>query len=47
MKDNDELIKRDFLLEVPHLKGCVCVCVYVWTCVEGNAVGKRRSTKQL
>ena len=28
MKDKEELIKREFLLEVPHLKGGgLCVCL--------------------
>ena len=39
-KQNKDLIKRDFLLEVPHPKGGG-----VWTCVEDNVVGEKDEYK--
>ena len=43
MKDNNELIKRDFLLEVPYLKGGGGF----WTCVEDNDVGEKEKYKAI
>ena len=41
MKDKEELIKRDFLVVVPHPKGRNIV----WTCVGDNIVGEKEEYK--
>ena len=43
VKDKEELIKRDFLVSVPHLKGGKIF----WTCVKDHIIHEKEDYKDI
>ena len=44
VKDNEQLIKRDFLVSVPHPKGGEGI---VWTCVKDHIIDNKEDKKDI
>ena len=41
MKNKEELVNREFLMEVPHPKGRI----FIWTCEDNNVIGGKEKYK--